>query len=279
MSSSLDPVTAIWKNRATLAAMLPALRETRGTLQEMMGGSRDFIDQQWLQIASLIYDFEPDLIIELGRGYGNSTCAMALGAQQLGSKCRLLSVCLSQHFIDESRPYLIERVRHPSFLSLVDARTADIVSYDFSEQIQSAKRVFVFWDAHGFDVALAILRNVIKPLVDKEHCVVVHDMADLSYFSRAHRAYASELWADMGSAPPKFILGDIGMQYEEGIVLIDFLGRNHVPFRSAESSYFPGLTETQICELRQLFGDDFSRYGFWYYFSLNEREPNVLTFP
>ena len=69
------------------------------------------------------------------------------------------------------------------------------------------------------------------------------------------------------------------MQYEEGIVLIDFLGRNHVPFRSAESSYFPGLTETQICELRQLFGDDFSRYGFWYYFSLNEREPNVLTFP
>jgi cephalosporin hydroxylase len=277
----LSPAAAIWNNRAALAEMLPALRETRATLQEMMGGPRDFVHQQWLQIASLIYEFQPDLIIELGRGYGNSTCAMAIGAHQLGSKLKLLSICLTTNFIEESRPYLTKRVRDPISLSisLVDARVADIINYDFGEEIRSAKRVFVFWDAHGFEVASAILQKVIKPLADKEHCVLVHDMADMRFFSQAHRSYAPEPWAGTGTAPPKFIFGDVGTQYEEGLALIDFLGRNQIPFRSAESSYFPELTERHVYELVQLFGNDFSRYGFWYYFSLNERRSDALTFP
>lgn len=43
-------------------------------------------------------------------------------------------------FIEESRPYLIERVRHPSFLSLVDARTANVVSYGLDDVSKNCQR-------------------------------------------------------------------------------------------------------------------------------------------
>jgi len=105
-------------------------------------------------------------------------------------------------------------------------------------------------------------------------------MADLAHMDQECRRYGSDgAWARRGSAPPKYILGDVGAQYEEGIALVDFLGRNRIPFRSAESSYFSGLTDTQANELTELFGTDFSRFGFWYSFSLNERGEGPLTFP
>jgi hypothetical protein len=71
----------------------------------------------------------------------------------------------------------------------------------------------------------------------------------------------------------------IGAQYDEGIALVDFLGRHRIAFYSAESSYFSDLTEEQMNELDALFGADFSRFGFWYYFSLNEGCGRTFSFP
>jgi hypothetical protein len=80
-------------------------------------------------------------------------------------------------------------------------------------------------------------------------------------------------------ATPKYILGDVGSQYDEGIALVDFLGRHRIGLYSAESSYFTDLTEAQASELDALFGADFSRYGFWYSFSLNDAYGRTLSFP
>lgn len=33
----------------------------------------DLAPHQWISLAAFALDFQPDLIIELGRGYGNST--------------------------------------------------------------------------------------------------------------------------------------------------------------------------------------------------------------
>jgi hypothetical protein len=104
-------------------------------------------------------------------------------------------------------------------------------------------------------------------------------MADLRYLSDDFRHYGKdEEWLACGSAAPKYILGDVGSQYDEGIALVDFLGRHRIGFHSAESSYF-GLTEAQVSELDALFGADFSRFGFWYHFSLNEGCGRTLSFP
>ena len=279
MTEHFSAARAIWDNRAPLARALPDLRELRETLQAATGGPRDFVRQQWLQLASVVYGFKPDLIIELGRGYGNSTCAMAFAARLLRPhKCRMLSLCLSTSFAEVSRPKV-----EPRFAGLFDpltALTCDITGRDFAADVGSAGRVFVFWDAHGFELAEDLLGGLFPLLQGRPHLALVHDMADLNYMGADFRRHDSApQWQKLGSAPPKYVLGDVGAQYEEGIALVDFCSRNALPFRSAESSYFGELSDDQYRELQGTFGDDFSRYGFWYSFSLNERGNRELTFP
>ena len=281
MTSHFSPASAIWNNRGRLAEVIGELRDVRNVLQQAMGGPRDFLPQQWLQVASIVYDFKPDLIIELGRAYGNSTCAMALAAKMLRPQsCRIVSLCLSDVFNRVSRPHLESHLRDLSMLAAVEPLECNILAYDFEPTIASAQRVFIFWDAHGYDVAHAILAGLMRKLQGRPHLALVHDMADLKYFSDDFRRYEIDAeWLAYGSAAPKYILGDVGAQYDEGIALVDFLGRNRIGFHSAESSYFPDLSDEQARELDALFGTDFSRYGFWYYFSLNEAGDRTLTFP
>jgi len=280
MVNTFSVAQALWENRQRMAEVLPELRAVRECLQAAAGGPRDFVQQQWVQLASTVYAFKPDLIIELGRGYGNSTCSMAIGAKMLQPlPCRILSLCLSTSFNDVTRPYLDSALTDQSLFAPLEALTCDISSYDFRADIEDARRVFIFWDAHGYDLAMGLLSGLFSQLQGKPHLAIVHDMADLKYMEPECRRYGNEsAWLKFGSAPPKYILGDVGAQYEEGIALVDFLGRNRIPFKSAESSYFPELSELQLLELNQLFGADFSRYGFWYSFSLTEGK-GPLTFP
>ena len=281
MTSRFSPAGAIWNNRDCLGRIIDELRNVRDVLEQAMGGPQDFLRQQWLQLTSVVYDFKPDLIIELGRGYGNSTCAMAVAAKMLRpNPCSILSLCLSNVFNSICRPHLSANLSDPSLLEAITPLEADILKYDFEPAITSAKRIFIFWDVHGYDVAQVILTRLIRSIAERPHLAIVHDMADLSFFPAEFRGYdAASLWAPYGTAAPKYILGDVGSQYEEGIALVDFLGRNQVCFYSAESSYFPDLTEEQAAELNLLFGADFSRYAFWYYFSLEEAGGRTISFP
>jgi len=280
MAQHFSAARAIVDGRAELEETLPQLRALRDCLHAATGGPRDFVNQQWLQLISVVNAFKPDLIIELGRGYGNSTCAFALAAKMLGSpSCRILSLCLADSFATISRPYIEANFPDPSLFSRLDVRTGDIQAFDFAPHIANAERVFVFWDAHGYDLAQAILSNLFRLLEHKPHLAVVHDMADLKYMDSNLRRYDSGAdWLKLGSAPPKYVLGNVGAQYEEGIALVDFLGRNGIPFRSAESSYFEELNTEETASLEQAFGNDYSRYGFWYSFSLNEAEAPI-SFP
>jgi hypothetical protein len=281
ISTAFSPAHAIWDNRHFLATSLDELKEVRKHLQAAMGGPRDFLTQQWLQLASMVYDFKPDLIVELGRGYGNSTCAMALGAKWLRPhECRIVSLCLSDAFNQLSHPYLKTHLSDPGLLDPVEALETDILTFDFDPVIASAKRVFVFWDAHGFDVAHAILNGLLRPLGDRPHLAVIHDMADLAYLPDSFRRFNDDAeWLKYGTAGPKYILGDVGFQYEEGIALVDFVSRNRLALRSAESSYFADLAQDQMQALEALFAADFSQFGFWYYFSLNWSAGRELSFP
>ena len=276
-----SPAAALWNNRERLIQSLPEIRRVRETLERGIGGRRDFVRQQWLQLVSVVLEFKPDLILELGRGYGNSLCAMALGLKMLRPQpARLVSICMASEFVDVSRPYLESHLADPSLFAPVEVLTGNILDHDFTADLRAARRVLVFWDAHGYDLAIDLLARLFPQLADKAHLALVHDMADLGYVDPACRRYDSvPLWHAMGSAPPKFILGDVGTQYEEGIALVDFLGRNGIPFRSAEASYFPELTTHQVSELERHFGEDFSRLGFWYHFSLNEAGGRPITFP
>ena len=280
MTEPFSPARAIWDNRHRLAEAKAEFDQVRDTLQRATGGPRDLVRQQWLQIVSMVYDFKPDLIIELGRGYGNSTLAMAFAAKLLRPQpCRIVSLCLANSYRTVSLPFLKANLADKSLLDPVEALEADILSFDFEPMLASAKRVFVFWDAHGFDVAQTILTGILRPLQDRPHVAIIHDMADLDAFPSHFRGFdqAGE-WLKYGSASPKYVLGSVGAQYEEGVALVDFASRNQMRLLSAESSYFGELNAEQVAELDTLFGPDFAQYGFWYYFSLNQAT-GPLSFP
>ncbi len=281
MVKRFSAARALWDNREPLSEALPELRAVRTALQAAIGGPRDFVRQHWLQLVSAVYAFKPDLVIELGRGYGNSTCALSIAAKMLRPQpCRILSLCLANSFVEISRPYLDSCINDPTLFAPLTALNQDISTYDFARDVERAERVFVFWDAHGYELAMALLSGLFQLLQGKPHLCIVHDMADLKYMEQEYRRYdQGTAWLKAGSAPPKYILGDVGSQFEEGVALVDFLGRNGLAFHSAESSYFPELTDQQIGELKQRFGDDFSQFGFWYHFSLNEADHRPLTFP
>jgi hypothetical protein len=281
MVKHFSAAQAIWNNRIRLSEALPEIRTVRSTLQDAIGGPRDFVHQQWLQVVSAVYEFKPDLIIELGRGYGNSTCALSVAAKMLRpAPCRILSLCLASSFVEISRPFLETHLEEKSLFEPLTALQCDIQAYDFARDVEKAQRIFIFWDAHGYDLAMALLAKLFPLLQGKPHLALVHDMADLKYMDQHLRRYGTEeAWLKAGSSAPKYVLGDVGSQFDEGVALVDFLGRNQIPFRSAESSYFSELSQEQLAELSELFGADFSRYGFWYCFSLNDAEGAPISFP
>lgn len=278
---TISPAQALWENRNLLRQRKEEVFAVRSALQYLTGGPRDFLRQQWFQIISMVLEFKPDLILELGRGYGNSTCAFSLAANFLQPKpCSIVSLCLADEWRRNIRPGMDSRVGSKLFSPLT-ALEGDIRSFDFSPHLAKAQRVLVFWDAHGWDVAESILAKIFTELASKEHLAIIHDMADLKYASPDGFAYGKrDYWLEFGVAPPKVILGDMGTQFDEGIVLADFSRRNEMPLRSAESSYFNELTEEQVAELKNLLGEaEVSRFGFWYFFSLAEARRQSLTFP
>src|SRR5437899_2910854 len=137
-----SPAAALWNNRAKLVEALPEIQMVRDTLERGIGGRRDFVRQQWLQLASVVLEFKPDLILELGRGYGNSLCAMALGLKMLRPQpARLVSLCLASEFNELSRPYLETHLADPSLLGPADVLTKNILDHDFTADLQAAQRV------------------------------------------------------------------------------------------------------------------------------------------
>ena len=263
-----SPGRVLWQHRDALAGRLTDIRSLDDILAAVLMGRKDFLRQQWVQFPALVLGFQPDLIIELGRGYGNSTCAFAIAADLLGAKaCSILSVCLSDSWQKVTLPGIMAEYRRPELFDRVDAVVADIKAFDFSKHLRGRKRVFVFWDAHGWDVAEAILLNLIFHLQSIPHFVVVHDMADATYLPQRCLLGEAQAWLDCGSAVPRFRFGSMYSQYEEGILLDDFSTLNEIPLQSAESSLFRDLNPVQVDALRATFGEYFSRYGFWYGFS------------
>jgi hypothetical protein len=88
-----------WNTVTPLFKVKDELGEVRNALSQAIDGPQAFLLQQRLQVASAVYEFKPVVIIDLGRGYGNSICAMAVAAKMLRPQpCHIVSICLSDVF-------------------------------------------------------------------------------------------------------------------------------------------------------------------------------------
>jgi hypothetical protein len=275
--SIASPAQALYRQRACLAALQGRLLQ----LAQTVGRPADLPPSQWAQLVAMLLEFRSDLILDLGRGFGNSTCAFAEVAHQLGgaSTCRVLSLCLSDVWHAHSLPRL-EKVVPASWFTPLAVTNADILDYPFEPVLAASARTAVFWDAHGFEMASCVLGKILPSIQHKPHLVLIHGLSDVRYAPEGSRFYDGQpLWTGNAWNGARVRLGHVETAVEDAVAALDFTARNRIPLHSAEHSYRAELTPEQMGELRDALGDQlFSLSGPWFYFSLNEAPP-PYTFP
>lgn len=273
-----SPGRAYWNQRFAIARS----KERILTLSAAVEHSTDLWPYQWAQLMATALEFHPDLILELGRGAGNSTCVFTEVANQLGpGSCRVLSLCRSEDWEARTRPRLRGAVPESWFEPLAAVR-ADILTFDYHAALAGARRVLLFWDAHGFAIAECVLGAVLPELAGRTHLVIMHDLSDLRYVSSEHLQYGEYgLWKNDDWSGPRLKIGNIDSAVAQSIAILDFTTRNRLTLDSADHSnhsQFEGHPE-KLAELGAILGDQlFNLQAHWFYFSLNEH-PGPYTFP
>jgi cephalosporin hydroxylase len=223
----------------------------------------------------------PDLIIELGRGYGNSTCAFTEAANQLQDvQCRVLSLCISDDWERRTRSRVAEAVPD-SWFNPLQALNHNILTFHWKSAMAGARRVLLFWDAHGFEVAGCVLGEILPALSSMANLVIMHDMIDIRYCSPDLRSYnGHELWTGNNWDGPRLQIDNIHTTVEQAVAAIDFTTRNKLTLDSADHSHHGmfNADPAKAAEMSTLLGDLFSKHAHWYYFTLNEH-PGPYTFP
>jgi len=263
---------ACWNQRYVLADLKPRIQMFLKAVADP--GSLNIF--QYAQLMATALEFQPDLIVELGRGQGNSTCAFTEVANRLRNT-RVLSLDQNRNWsLTEGR---LRATEPKSWFQPLAAIETNILTFNFREALAGASRVLLFWDAHGFDVAKVVLGRILPELADREHLVAMHDIYDLRYQAKENLRYGSdELWTGGNSTSSYLMIGNIASNVEQAVSVLDFSTRNGCPLHTADHSLHTELNEAETSELTNLWGDMFSPYGQWVYFSLREAA-GPLTFP
>ena len=271
-----SPGQAYWNQRQVLAEIRPEIEAMRAAI----GENPNLTPYQWTQLLAYVLEFKPDLILELGRGEGNSTCVFTTAANRLHpEKCEVVSLCLSDGWGTKTLPKL-EKVVPRQWFAPLRALTTNVLTYDYEGLFKGAERILVFWDAHGYDVAECVLGRIMPLIKDTKHVVLAHDMSDGRYMSDFSYG-GNGLWRGNDWAGPRLQLGHINSSVEQAVSLVDFCSRNEITLNSADHGLrtFLESQPDRVREMRSKLGETlFDLQAHWFYFSLNGH-PGPLTFP
>jgi hypothetical protein len=245
----------------------------------LSSSSSDLIPPQFTQLVAVALELQPAVIVELGRGFGHSTCAFTEAAHQLGGKTKVLSVCKSDLWQQTTVP-LIRDIVSPAWFDSLQAARSNILEFDFAAALAGCRSALLFWDAHGFDVAEYVLGVIMPLLVPIPHQVIMHDLTDSRFDAPDHMAYGEHgLWKGRNDwSGPRLKLGHIDSVVEQAVAAVDFTTRNRLTFDSADHSLAHDLSAEQRDEMRRLIGDLFDTRAHWFHFTLNEHA-GPYTFP
>jgi hypothetical protein len=124
-------------------------------------------------------------------GYENSTVVLKDAASQIGAKVK--SFCLTEW---EKKPLVAETVTDEWFAP-VELYPEDICSADFERHTAGFKRVVIVRDAHGYNIADAVLGKLLPLIALRPHLVICHDMSD-NRFCGANPSYEGKpFWRGM----------------------------------------------------------------------------------
>jgi len=237
---------------------------------------------QGLQLYALCLAFRPDLIIELGRGYGNSTCVFAAALQKLGAG-RVVSFDLDTLWDERTLPKLMASELSKLTRS-VEARIEDIKLADFGSLVGRAGQVLVFWDAHGWEAADGVLCRLLPTIASRPHIVACHDFSDARYVEIDRAYHGRFFWRDpkLKEISARYTIGWVNTQEPQFIPLLDFLWRNRCELRSADEDLAIWRRDHAAPQReveRAIGADVFAPGCHWGYFSLNDAQASELTFP
>ena len=264
------------------------IAEDAGLLRQLIAAvdsPRDLGSPQWAQWYSVALGFAPDLIVELGRGYGNSTAVFAQAARQLGrgrwrQPTRVVSLCGTGEWASVVTPKIAQVVDR-RWLANVDARRMDILAVDYEQLLADHTRVLLLWDAHGFEIAELVLGDILPRLVGREHLVLMHDINDNRY-PGVLRSYGGQpLWKGSawqkrtGAWGSRVNIGWMNSQQDQVVALADFAARNDLEIGSADHEYaqFFAAHPDRAEEMERLLGKEFfSVAAYWAFLSLSGKE-------
>ena len=268
--------SAYWRQRPVVKQNLPRIQ----ALIKAVDGRTELTPYQWIQLMSMALEYKPDLILELGRGDGNSTCAYTEVANILKpDSCDVISLCLSEEWERKTLPRL-KALMPPTWFEPLRTFVTDIQDFDYETTLADYQRVLIFWDAHGYDVAECVLGRILPLIHEQEHLVIMHDLSDgrvmpfLNYNE-------SGLWRGNDWSGPRLMLGCINSCVEQAVSIVDFCSRNNLVLHSADQAInlFFDQEPDKSREMEGLLSPEmFQLQAHWYYFSLNE-SPGPFTFP
>ncbi len=276
-STSVTPAQAYWNQREELAEFRPRAEQ----LQRAVDRLGELTTFQWAQLFVMALEFKPDLILELGRGIGNSTCVFTEAANRLGS-CRVVSLDIGDSWEKTTVPRIVEIVP-PSWFKPLNALQGNILTFDFEALFRDANRVLIFWDAHGFDIAECVLGRALPAIQNLPHLVMMHDMTDARYCKPEYAIPYGDngLWKGANAGSARVLLGHISSAVAQSIAIVDFTSRNKLTLHSADHELHTEFEQasSRKNQLKELLGDElFSLTAHWFWLSLNEK-PGPYTFP
>jgi hypothetical protein len=227
-------------------------------------GEPGLFSSEMLSIAALAIEFNPDLILELGRGLGTSTALFRLIGMPVASICR------SRAWNDHTATAL-QQVLSIDWTANIDAIIGEITEQNYPALLADTRRVMIFWDAHGYDVAETVLTEILPNLVGREVLSICHDMRD-SRYCPADREYQNQpMWRGQSELYNFVRCGNVHSSFEQLISILDFTSRNGIPFISPTHA----LATNE--ETKSLFPHLGWPIGLWHYFEIPSDKQ--LTFP
>lgn len=273
---------SLWENRLIVSKKSTRLK----ILAETIGRLIDSSLPQYAQLFSTVMGFKPSLIIEIGRGYGNSTAVFTEAANYLNETKKVLSFCLSNDWETKIAPK-ISRVVENDWFGKLDARVKNILDVDIKDFVSKKDSVLLFWDAHGWDISEYILGNVLPKIKNNRHLILVHDIMDTRYHEHLKKYNTCGIWKgypdDKSNVQQHVIVNSMASVFEEIVSLNDFAERNGLKINSVEDQLrkkifiFPKRSG----ELNRLFGNEMSSpVSSLFWFSLKGLNKNQnISFP
>jgi len=273
----ISPAAALWNQREKLALMRPKIEQ----LYAAVASPAELSLFQWAQLTAMVLEFQPDLILELGRAVGNSAACFLEAIHELGpGQCRLLSVCLDPTWRLHTAQHL-KKIVSDDWFHPASVAEENILTFDFQSALAGSRKCLVFWDAHGFEVAECVLGGLLPLLLPREHLVLMHDLSDLRYSSPDPSYGTNRLWMGKEEGESALWLDWVFSRVPQSISVLDFTTRNKIPLHSADESLHREIASDQVkaAALQASLGSEMgSLQSHWFWFSLNEAEQNI-SFP